>query len=232
MSRWNKENIVSNNFDRELQKQIDGILPVGHIYNLGRPSEILRCTGFPDRDIELSSTRLAEKAYSPKHPFQLSEVKGLVSALRDPIAVFQYGNIEQARNVIVRIETQGRKFLAGIHVDKGNSVAAVTDIRNLFGKDTMKWLNWIGQGKSLYLNKDEVQAIIAEQRTNRAEVSYVDLDFIAKVVKNFENPKFLGEKIESLDEYFDKSDDLPLNNDKKIDFSEENNQSTHKSFHR
>ena len=39
---------VNDRFNAELQQQIDGTLPKGHIYQLGMPGEILRSCGFPD----------------------------------------------------------------------------------------------------------------------------------------------------------------------------------------
>lgn len=43
-------------FNFELQMQIEGILPKGHIYQLGKPGLILRSAGFPDLPIELSAS--------------------------------------------------------------------------------------------------------------------------------------------------------------------------------
>lgn len=65
-----KERIAEYNrrFNEELQKQIDGTLEKGHIYNLGKPGSILQSAGFPEHDIELSATHLAEKARQSNHP--------------------------------------------------------------------------------------------------------------------------------------------------------------------
>lgn len=48
-------------------------------------------------------------------------------------------------------------------------------------------LNWISQGKALYLNKEKIQELIDKQRKNLAEVEYLDLDSVANVIKSFEN---------------------------------------------
>ena len=55
--------------------------------------------------------------------------------------------------------------------------------------------NWRTSGKrasdSRYRDTgcmEKIQNLIAEQRTSLAEVSYLNLDFITKVVENFENP--------------------------------------------
>jgi DNA-binding transcriptional MerR regulator len=70
----------------------------------------------------------------------------------------------------------------------------VLSIRGLFPKDNAEWLNWIRQGKSQYLNKEKIQALIDKQRTNLAEVEYLDLDSVAKVIESFENPTVEGGK--------------------------------------
>ena len=47
---------------------------------------------------------------------------------------------------------------------------------------------WIQNGEALYLNKEKVQNLIAQQRTNLADVSYLDLNSINNIIQNFENP--------------------------------------------
>ena len=49
-------------FNNELQQQIDGTLPKGHIYKMGMPGKILLSVGVPNMPIEMSSTRLEEKS--------------------------------------------------------------------------------------------------------------------------------------------------------------------------
>jgi hypothetical protein len=179
---------VNDKFNAELQQQIDGTLPKGHVYQLGMPSEILRSCGFPDMPIELSSTNLAEHARKTHHPFELKDVKDLVNALQEPIGVFAYGDKEKSQNVIVEIQKEGRNFLVGVHFNQNRRGLVVSDIRGIFPKDNAEWLNWINQGKSLYLDKEKIQDLIDKQRKTLAEVAYLDLDSVANVVKDFENP--------------------------------------------
>ena len=96
-------------FNNELQQQIDGTLPKGHIYNMGMPGKILLSAGVPNMPIEMSSTRLEEKSKQDNHPFEISELKNLVKELQSPIAVFKYGN--NAKNVIISIHCQGKTTL-------------------------------------------------------------------------------------------------------------------------
>ena len=73
----------------------------------------------------------------------------------------------------------------------------MSSIRGIFPKTNAKWLNWIVQGNADYLNKEKIQALIDKQRTNLADVEYLDLDSFAKIVQNFENPSVDEEKIVS-----------------------------------
>lgn len=180
--------IINRRFNNKLQEQIDGTLRNGFIYELGYPSSTLINTGVPSLPIELSSSHLADKAKQRNHQFDLSDIKDLPIALQNPIAVFAYGDKDKAQNIIVAIERDEKKFVVGIHFNQERKGLIVNDIRGIFNKDNAEWLNWINQGKALYLNKEEIQALIDKQRTNLAEVEYLDLDSIAKLVKDFENP--------------------------------------------
>ena len=50
----------------------------------------------------------------------------------------------------------------------------MSDIRGLFPKDNMNWLRWLDQGKMIYGNKEKIQVLATQQRTNLAEVSNQD----------------------------------------------------------
>ncbi len=106
---------ANEKFNEELAMQVQGTLPKGHIYRLGRPCTILLKTGFPDLPIELSSTRLEEKSKQDNHPYDISSVKNLVYALQDPLAVFVYGDRNKSQNVIVELKYKSKNFLIGIY---------------------------------------------------------------------------------------------------------------------
>ena len=181
---------INARFNEELQQQINGTLPKGYIYQLGMPSMVLRSTGIPMLPIQLNSMRLEEKSKNFGHDFELSEVKDLVKAISAPVAVFAYGNKGKAQNIVVEIQHEGKNFIVGLSISPsvGGRVLNINSIRNVFPKDNAEWLNWINQGKALYLNKEKIQNLIDQQRTNLADVDYLDLDSITKVIESFENP--------------------------------------------
>lgn len=182
---------VNERFNNELQQQIYGNLPSNHIYQMGKPGQILRSTGVPDLPIQMNAKRLQDKATLFDHNFELYEVKDLVKALQNPLAVFSYGDKTKAQNIIVPLQKDGKNFIVGLSLNPtvGGKALEINSIRNVFPKDNSEWLNWISQGKALYLDKEKIQTLIDQQRTNLADVEYLDLDSAAKVVENFENPK-------------------------------------------
>ena len=185
---------VNRRFNEELERQMNGTLDKGHIYQLGVPSSILISTGIPGLPIQMSASRLEEKATRYGHDFSLDEIKDLVNALQHPLAVFEYGDKKKAQNIIVEIQKDGKNFVVGLSIRPtvNGRVLEINSIRNVFPKNNAEWLNWISQGKSIYLDKEKIQALIAQQRTILADVDYLDLDSVAKIVENFENPSVGG----------------------------------------
>lgn len=187
---------INQTFNEELQQQIDGTLPNGHIYQLGSPSAVLLSTGIADVPIELNSTRLEDKSKNFGHDYDLSELKDLVKAIHNPMAIFAYGDKNKAQNIIVEIQHEGKNFIVGLSIrpSVGGRVLDINSIRNVFPKDNAEWLNWISQGKMLYADKERIQNLINQQRTNLADVDYLDLDSIANIINSFENPILPEEK--------------------------------------
>ena len=160
-----------DSFDLELEKLNEGKLPDSHVFNLGKPGEILQNCGFPaEHRIELAAARLRMKATQGNHPFDILDIKGLTKALQEPVAVFEYGDKNKSQNVIVNLEKDGKNFLVGVFFNQKQRGYEVSDIRGLFNRDNMDWMHWIQQGKMIYGNKEKIQVLAEQQRTNLAEV--------------------------------------------------------------
>ena len=185
---------VNIKFNEDIDRQITGNLLNGYIHQLGTPGNILLSTGIPNLPIELSASHLNKKANQKNHPFNIADIKNLPEALQKPIAIFEYGDKSKAQNIIVEIEKDGKNFLVGLSLNSDYRGIAINDIRGLFPKETANWLNWIQEGKALYLNKEKVQKLITQQRTNLAEVSNLDLNSINNIIENFKNPSLENEK--------------------------------------
>lgn len=188
---------INRTFNDELQQQIDGKLPEGHIYKMGKSGKVLLSTGVPNLPIQMNASRLQAKATSFGHNFDISEVRDLVKALQHPLAVFAYGDMTKAQNIIVPLQKDGKNFIVGLSLNPvvNGRKLEINSIRNVFPKKNSEWINWISQGKALYMDKEKIQTFIDQQRTNLADVDYLDLDSVAKVVENFENPNVPGGKV-------------------------------------
>jgi hypothetical protein len=148
--------VINARFNEELQRQVNGTLPKGHVYRLGYPKVILLSTEFPNLPIELNADILLRKATVYGHDFGLSEIVDLPKTIQNPLAVFAYGDKTKAQNILIEVESKnGKKFLVGISLNpkiSGKNIE-VNSVRNVFPKDAHEWINWINQGKGLYYNK-------------------------------------------------------------------------------
>lgn len=171
VSTWISERKVSS-FDYELFQLSRGKFEKNHVFNLGKPGEILQKCGFPkDHRIELSSSRLMLKATQGNHPFAIEDIIGLDKALQKPVAVFEYGNKEKSQNVIVELQKDDKNFLVGVFFNQKREGFEVSSIRGLFNRDNIDWFRWIEQGKMIYGNKEKIQVLAVQQRTNLADVN-------------------------------------------------------------
>lgn len=197
---------LNDRFNNELNRQIAGDLPQGHVYDMGMPSEYLLSTGIARLPIRLSAKILNAKSNLERHAYDLETLRNLVYAIQKPWAIFSYGDRSKAQNMIIGIEDNGRQFLVGISINptiKGR-VLEINSIRNVFPKNNHEWVNWINEGKLLRVDgKKEIQDIIAKLRMNPVAFDYVDLDNAAKIVENFKNPTIREQNnnaVESVDD--------------------------------
>ena len=195
---------VNKRFNDELQQQIDGTLPKGHVYGLGRPSEVLLAAGIPDLPIELAASRLGLKAsaeYESNHPFELGAVMNLPEAIQHPIAVFDSKTRVGSKVILVELKDRnGNNFVVAMNTNVPKSRYSkasiqINDIRSIYPKDNvLDIMNWINRGDLLrYADKKKIEDWITQQRSNSAEVEIQNLDVAANIVENFENPKIGGE---------------------------------------
>ncbi|MDE7393531.1 MAG: hypothetical protein K2M80_03540, partial [Muribaculaceae bacterium] len=162
---------VNRRFNEELQQQVDGTLPKGHIYQMGMPGETLRAAGVEDLPIELSAERLATKAsesYKSNHPFDLGAVTGLVEAINNPIAVFDSATRSGVKVILTTLQYKGQNFVVALEAQKRNTgkshAVEVNNILSLYPKEGVEGiLNWINKGKMLYRDNKKMRAFFHDQ---------------------------------------------------------------------
>ena len=191
--------IINARFNEELQQQIDGILPKGHVYKLGFPSEAL-LSNMKYAPIELSAGRLDKKSKQRNHLFDLSEIKNLPKAVNNPIMVFESTDKDGTTIVLTELKDKsGYNFVVAIRIryDYQTRInqAEVNDIRSIYPKDHFEGvLDWINSTDKLlkWTNKEKAFDFIQSQSPEGLEPGIkAKANFTTKILQNFENPKFL-----------------------------------------
>lgn len=186
---------VNERFNEELQQQINGELPKGHIYSLGQPSNILLSAGLPDLPIEMAASRLSDKSMQENHPFELSEVRNLPNAIQNPMALFRSATHIGSFVVMTEIEHGGKNFVVAIEANKRKGKIEVNSVRSVhYRTSNAHMANWITEGLLEYANKEKMAEWLSKQRYNSADVRKL-FNHATNIVKNFENPSVENENL-------------------------------------
>lgn len=186
---------VNNRFNEELQQQIDGTLPKGHIYKLGMPSDILQSAGIPLLPIELVASRLVDKSMQDNHPFELSEVENLPMAIHNPLVVFRSATHIGSNVILTELKHNASNFVVALKTNKKKGKILINDIRSIHYRKSLNVINWILEDLADYIKptfeqewlipiKNELRS---QPQYNSAEVR-TKLNDVTKIVQNFENP--------------------------------------------
>ena len=184
---------VNERFNEQLQRQIDGTLPKGHVYELGYPSDVLLSAGLPDLPIEMAASRLEDKSMQENHPFDLSEVRDLPNAIQNPMAVFRSATHIGSFVVMTEIEHAGKNFVAAIEANRRKGKIEVNSVRSVYPKTNRQVANWINEELLEYADKKRMAEWLSKQRSNSADVRK-QFNHATNIVINFENPN-IGEEI-------------------------------------
>lgn len=205
--RFRSSNETNSRFNEELERQIDGELPQGHIYQLGLPSQVLIASGIPNLPIELSAERLSVKSsedYKSNHPFDLKSVENLPDALANPIAVFDSTKGDRSKVVLTELRSGENHFVAVLRVaknkDRGRQSNRIDSIRSVYPKDNkLGVLDWVNSGLLKWVDKKKANEFIAVQWPNYIADGnkHNSLTSAANVIQNFENQTLLQGNIVS-----------------------------------
>ena len=186
---------TNDRFNNELQQQIDGSLPKGHIYDLGMPSDTLLNAGLPNLPIEMAASRLSDKSMQENHPFDLSEIRNLPKAIQSPMAIFRSATRLGSFVVMTEIEHHGRNFVVAIQANRRKGRIEVNDIRSVHYRTSNSHIaNWVTEGLLEYADKKRMVEWLSKQRYNSAEVRKL-FNHATNIIQNFDNPKNNNENI-------------------------------------
>jgi hypothetical protein len=195
---------VNQRFNAELQRQIGGKLPLGYIYQLGMPNNILQSADIPNLPIEMAASRLNDKSMQENHPFDLSEVRDLPRAIQNPLAVFRSATHIGSFVIMTEIEHKGKNYVVALEANRKRENIEVNSIRSVYPKNNRQVANWINEGLTNYAHKPKMLEWLTKQRSNSADVSKPFIE-ATKVIQTFENTKFLDKKNEKSEKKFQKA---------------------------
>ena len=179
---------VNERFNERLQRQIDGTLPKGHVYELGMPGEVLLSAGLPELPIEMAASRLSDKSMQENHPFDLREVMDLPQAIQRPLAVFRSATRIGSYVVMTEIEHNGKNFVVAIEANRKQGRLEVNSVRSVhYRTSNAHIVNWIEEGLLEYADKKRMAEWFSKQRYNSADVRKL-FNHAANIVRNFVNP--------------------------------------------
>lgn len=191
---------TNDKFNSDLKSYVEnGVLPENSRFELGFPSDTLLSAGFPKLPISMRVSLLNKKAGMERHPFSPTDLYNLVDAIQEPLAIFEYTK-PNMRNLIVDLTKGEKHFLVGVTLDYRKGDLAVNSISGLFPKENHEWIKWIQDGKAIRIDKkDKVLSLINSLQTNPEEAERIglNLDFAAKIIKDFENPSVSSENSSS-----------------------------------
>ena len=193
-------NTITTRFNEELQQQINGTLPQGHIYKLGMPSQAL-LSNLDNHPIEMAASTLEIKSsreYKSNHPFDLKDIANLPKALAHPLAVFE-SETNPGRTVVLTElkDKNGGFFVAVIDVMKKNRINIINTIRSLYPKGSnariAKWFlgeshRDIGRNLLKWVDKEKTLNWLSGNATDVRSAG-LSVKSTAKIIQNFENTK-------------------------------------------
>lgn len=193
---------VNQRFNEELDKQVKGELPKGHVYQMGMPSDILLDAGIPQLPIELVASRLSDKSMQETHPFDLNEMVDLPYAIQKPLAIFRSATHIGSNVILTSLKHGKRNYVVVIETNKRARKNYVNSIRSIHYRNSLNIIGWINDGLADYMSEEFRTNWIEEKRNellSKPQYNSVDvrqkLISAANIVKSFENPTNSSEKV-------------------------------------
>lgn len=178
-------------FNEQLDGYISGKLSSQEYLNVGMPQGIMRHF-LPELPIVMRQ-RILSKASETKHNVALTSLKDLPSRISKPIFIFQRN--AQTIGILTEIKDRDDKNVCvaielNRTIQKGGEVLEVNDVRSIHGRDAENIVLPIVHNNTLrYVDKKKGLAWLSSASSNyQQEIASQDLETVAKIVKEFENP--------------------------------------------
>lgn len=175
--------------DSQIEQWSKGEMKSGNVIELGHPSETLKSHGVPDAPIHLKQAVLRKA--NEKHNIAPEELKGLLSAIQNPLAVFASKKGAGHLSILTELPHSDGNVVAMLNLTSNRSGIDVSDITSLHPKNGDKIGNWIEDGLLLGHEKTKGREWLdaaTEHHVRRDQVKAA-LE-VANVYENLEEGKF------------------------------------------
>jgi predicted GNAT family acetyltransferase len=166
------------------------------LLHFGKPLDILEAAGINAKELTLSPSVLAAKL--KEHGLTTDDLKGLAKAIQNPMFVYQHGSKHPNLVIVTETEVRGKKLSIAVELDSNGNVVEINNISSVHGKDAAIEAKRLSEAGTLQFKwiSDKEKVLdwlgIADLEVG-SHTSNTKLNSIAKIIKNFENPKLSAE---------------------------------------
>lgn len=166
---------INSKFNDDVESLANGKLTVHHIFNLGKPSQILMNTGIPDLPIRMklsTARKVTGLDGKGKHDLPAELLYNFPRHINNPVAVFDSDTQAGARTLLLQFRHNGKPVMAALHLEERLGNLEVNEIASIYEREENKFVNWILKGRLISLDKAKGQWLLERvRRTIRPQTS-------------------------------------------------------------
>ncbi len=197
---------ASERFDSELDRFKNKTQ--NELLHLGKPMAKLKACGINAEELTLSPNVLNK--HLKKHNLSTDDLKGLASAIQEPMLVYKHGDNKPNIVVVTELEANGGKLSISVKIDENGNVSEIDNVRSIHPKDANRELERLSSLREGEL-KNSLRWVEKEKVLNwlfgvslirlMPEDASSELKSVAKILNDFSNPTIREEKTELMVAY-------------------------------
>ena len=167
---FGKKRIESKNFNKNLLNLNKNNSKDNFVFDLWKPSYILRRWWIQNLPMELAASRLKFKSNAKRHPYNLEVLKNFDKKVHNPIAVFKWNN----KNHIILTDLTNidwKNFVSIVRVVNNGYKNKINSIRSIYGRT----INQIKRDieNITFLNKTKMKKWISDNDLDEKEFDFL-----------------------------------------------------------
>lgn len=187
---------VKKQNDDIFNAEIDAFKAKEHkgLMHLGKPLAKLQVSGINAEELTMSPSSLSR--HLKKYGLEADDVKGLASAIQDPILVYKHGLKVPNIVVVTELDVKGGKLSISVQIDESGNVVELNNVRSVHAKDAEIELERLSEYSEdelrnalKWVEKEKVSDWFSAADLSRPmHTVNPKLDSVAKILNEHENP--------------------------------------------